>query len=367
MHAPIIRQAVDPADRAAAFNLRYELYVAQQGLFGDVADHARRWLRDEGDEHATIWVAEVGGEIVATARVLWGGEGRFDHETRETFDVEAFTDVVRESEIAVASRMLVKPEHRQSPLLALVILSMMEEVVARGTELTLSECEPHLLNTWVRAGFRSYGLVEHPSNGTLVRIGLVCGDVEHLRALGSPLAPLAARRAAGGYAPRRLAVRLARSQHVVSEARDRDLFWSKVEETLPLDRFAGLLGGLTLPELDALLGNSHALDCAAGSVLIRKGHTSRTLYVLLTGSLEVWDAGRRVAEVGDAGAVLGEVAFFGGGLRMSDVKAGAHGARVLALSERNIKELISTQGAGAAKFLLRITEGLCRKLHDRAQ
>lgn len=362
----VIRQAVEQADREAAFNLRYELYVAQQGLFGDTADHEHRWLREPIDDHALIWVVEDGGDVVGTSRLLLGGEGRFDHEIRETFDVDSFTDIVGETEIAVGSRLLIKPAHRQSMIPVLLVSSMMEELTARGTELMLGECEPHLLNTWVRIGFRPFGLVEHPTNGTLVRLGLVCGDLEHMRAQKSPLAPIAERRTKESYAPRRLAARLARCQRVVSEARDRDQFWATVEETLPLDRFASLLGGLSLPELDALLGNSHALDCNAGSVLIRKGHASRTLYLLLTGSLEVWDEGRKVAEVAEPAAVVGEVAFFSGSLRMSDVKAGPEGARVLALSERNIKELIATQGAGAAKFLLTITRGLCKKLHERA-
>lgn len=366
MSGPVIRKAIEQADREAAFNLRYELYVAQQGLFGDTADHEHRWLCDPLDEHAVIWVVDDGGDILGTSRLCWGGQGRFDHEMREAFDVDSFTDIVDETEIAVGSRLLVKPDHRQSMIPALLVAAMMEELTARGTELLLGECEPHLLNTWTRIGFRAFSLVEHPTNGTLVRLGLVCGDLEHMRAIGSPLAPIVERRTKVSYAPRRLAARLAKSQRVVSEAKDRDQFWATVEETLPLDRLALLLGGLSPSELDALLGNSHALDCDPGAVLIRKGHASRTLYVLLTGSLEVRDEGRKIADVTEHAAVLGEVAFFSGSQRISDVKAGAEGARVLALSERNIKQLIATQGAGAAKFLLMITQGLCKKLRERA-
>ena len=43
----------DEAERHAAFNLRYELYVVEQGLFADQADHERRELSDAVDAHAT--------------------------------------------------------------------------------------------------------------------------------------------------------------------------------------------------------------------------------------------------------------------------------------------------------------------------
>ena len=62
-----IRLADTDDDRAAAYRLRYELYVEQQGLFGDVADHGRRWLTDERDEHAILSVAEAQG-----VRVFFG-------------------------------------------------------------------------------------------------------------------------------------------------------------------------------------------------------------------------------------------------------------------------------------------------------
>jgi hypothetical protein len=361
-----IRIARDEADRAAVYNLRYELYVVEQGLFGDTADHERRWLREPIDEHAALFVVEKGGEIVGTLRLVWGGEGRFDHEIRETFDVESFTDIVDESEIAVASRALVRPAFRQSRLPLMLFMAGMAELVARGTELLLGECEPHLLNTWERIGLRPFGLAEHPINGTLVRLALVCGDLDYQRSIKSLLVPVVERWTKVGYTPRRLAARLSKRQRVVGEAKDRAQFWARVEETLPLDRFAKLLGGLSPTELDAVLGNSYALDCDAGSVLIRKGHASRTLYILLTGTLEVRDGARQVAEVTEPGAIVGEVAFFSGTPRMSDVNVGSAGARVLALSERNLKQLISLQGAGAAKFLLTMTQGLCKKLHERA-
>ncbi|EDM74486.1 hypothetical protein PPSIR1_03143 [Plesiocystis pacifica SIR-1] len=364
-HAYEAHLSTDAAEREAAYRLRYALYVERQKLFVDEADHERRTLSDAIDEHAALFVVTHQGEVVGTARLHWGGEGRFDAETRELFDIERFTDLIEESDIALGSRLLVHPDHRRGPVATLLQMTMLEHVVEQGTELVVADCEPHLVNVWSRLGHRPYGLAEHPQNGTLVRLALPIGDDRHPRAIGSPLAPVFERWTRPRMTARRLSARLARSNQVVSEAQDSQAFWASVEETLSLDRLAALLGQLDVDELDALLGNSHALSCAPESVLIRKGHSSRTLYVLLTGSLEVWDEGRRVAVVREPGAVVGEVALFSGNERMSDVLTGSEGARVLALSERNLDALIRAQGAGAAKFLLMLTRSLSTKLHER--
>ncbi|MCA9710602.1 MAG: cyclic nucleotide-binding domain-containing protein [Myxococcales bacterium] len=367
MTAYEVRLATDEADRAAAYRLRYELYVETQGLFHDVADHERRWLRDALDAHAALWVARVGGEVVGTARIIVGGPDRFDAETRETFDIEAFTSVVAPEQIAVASRLLVLPQHRGGVLPVLLIGAGWAWGIERGVEVVLGECEPHLLNTWLRLGFRPHGLCEHPINGTLVRLAFVMGDREHAEALDSPLAPhLRAYQGEPALAERILGV-LQHSRAVVSEADATTDFWRTVEHTLARQELAQRLGALTDEELEALLDEGHALDCEPGAMLIRKGHVSRTLYVLLAGSLIVRDEGETIVELTEPGEILGEVAFFIGGERMSDVLAGPSGARVLALSERSLKRVVQTHGTGAAKFLMALTQGLCHKLRQRAR
>lgn len=363
----VIREASTEAERAAAYRLRYALYVEAQGLFGGVADHERRWLHDDEDREATVWIATVGDETVGTSRMHWGDAQPFGREIRENFDIDAFEGLVDEREMAVGSRLLVVPAYRTGLLPLQMLLRMLAKAVERGAEILFGECEPHLVNKWTRLGFRSYGLCEHPVNGTLVRLALLPGDREHLERLESPLLS-----ALGGWSKqsdthRRLAARLQQSQQIVSEVEGRTRFWAKVEQTLSREALQRLFGGLTEDELDTLLGNGHALDCDPGSVLIRKGHVSRTLFVLLTGSLLIRDEGEIVAEVREPGEIIGEVAFFTNADRMSDVLAGSEGAQVLALSERNLGAVIDVEGTGAAKFLMALTRGLCHKLRQRSR
>ena len=66
-----MRFASTDADRAAAYRMRYELYVTGQGLFADEADHERRWLIDEDDRHAHLILAECRGQIIGSVRINW--------------------------------------------------------------------------------------------------------------------------------------------------------------------------------------------------------------------------------------------------------------------------------------------------------
>ncbi|MCA9697535.1 MAG: GNAT family N-acetyltransferase, partial [Myxococcales bacterium] len=180
-----VRQAETAADRAAVYNLRYQLYVEMQGLFADIADHDNRWLRDALDDEATLLMAEQDGQLIGTSRLVWGAQG-FDAALRETFDIARFTDLISEADMAVGSRFLVLPEYRQSPVPAHLFMGMAGVLVERGTEIMFGECEPHLLNTWGRLGVRAFGVSEHPTNGMLVRVALLPGDVEHAREIDSP-------------------------------------------------------------------------------------------------------------------------------------------------------------------------------------
>ena len=360
-----ILRAQTTAERAKAFRLRYELYVAQQGLFGANANHQRRWLRDEADEHATIWLATRGPQAIASARMCWGGE-QLDAGTRAAFGLDTFAGAVDESAIAIVSRLVVHPEHRDPRLKLRLFVDMLGEALARASEVVLIECEPHLVNRWIKLGFRPYGLTEHPVNGVLVRLALVLGDHAHIAGLGSPLAPFLTQSSGRSACARRVASRLEHSEQVLSQAQDHDEFWAGIEASLSLPALGASLGDLDADELATVLRGAHLLRCSPGSVLIRKRHVSRTLYVLLRGSLIVADEGVEIAEMTRPGEILGEVALFSDGLRTRDVLAGSAGAAVLALSERSVRALIDSRDPAATKFMVALTRSLSGKLSERA-
>lgn len=234
----------------------------------------------------------------------------------------------------------------------------------------MGNCEPHLLNHYLKFGSRSYGdLYNHPRNAALVRIVFVTGDLEYLGEIESPMLPYVSRRTKPVVGLDRILACVFDGASVRSEELDDTTefqgdvaSWLTAEEGL-----RGVLGELNDEESSLLLAQSHLLTCRPGDELIRKGHVSRTLYMLLSGSLEVRDDGELLATVEEPGAVLGEVAFFSDDRRrISDVVAGAAGAQVLALGDHTLRKLVTENGPLAAKFLLFITRGLCAKLRERS-
>ena len=364
-----IRFADNDEDLAAIYHLRYRLYVEDQGLFSEQADHERRWLHDKQDEHGRLLLAEVEGRVVGTLRMNFGADAPFDEETRSTYGLDRFTAVVDEGDIVVGTRLLVDPEQRGGSLSFQLLERGFECAAERNAELAFGDCEPHLVNLYCSLGFRPYrGFYNHPTNGMLVPLVIATGDLEGLRAMSSPMLRALSRRTRPSELVEQIRPLIKEHSPVLSKAQSDPLQYRRaLTQWLGDDEvgLVGLLGELSRGETEVLLAGSHIFSCLAGDALIRDGHTSRTLYMLLHGSLEVRDNGVVVAQVSEPGALVGEVAFFSTGERMADVFAGEEGARVLSLSDRVLRKIIEHNPVVAAKFLYFVARALSGKLLER--
>jgi CRP-like cAMP-binding protein len=94
---------------------------------------------------------------------------------------------------------------------------------------------------------------------------------------------------------------------------------------------------------------------------LKRGGTARNIFVVLGGTLEVRDVGR-IVNVLTAGDVFGEMAFLLERPRSFDVDAATDDARVLSLSEGQLRKMIGEDPALAAKLLLNVSKLLCVKL-----
>ncbi len=208
-------------------------------------------------------------------------------------------------------------------------------------------------------------MINHETSGVLVPLALACNDLDHLVRVRSPL---------------RTTLRAARDKDVVSDTHYAGLLptTEAIVSADPRDqkgsgealvaRFLSaederpdLFQDLAPEQIERLLARSYVLCCDKGDALIRTGHTSRTLYVVLEGALEV-RRGDRVLAVASRGDVFGEFAFLIDTRRTADVFATEDGVRVLALSEANLSKLISSEAELAAKLLLNLSRALCYKL-----
>jgi len=363
-----IRQAGTEAEREAIFRLRYEIYVVDQRLFVEQADHDRKLLSDADDVGARLFYAESDGEVIGTMRLSWGGDGPFSPALVAPYDLARFGGVVEPKDAIVLTRFMVRADRRGGATALALIAAVTRFAHEVRAELLFCDCQPHLLRLYTAFGFRTYKpTFNDPVFGLMVPLVLVPSDVEYLRAIQSPalgMVPAEEIELRPEFAARILARISDRPPLVRREDSTPEAFFAELGGAVEPESL-GVFDGIALEDRDRLVAQSHILECEPGDVVIRAGQTTRTLYVVLRGALEVVEEGALVA-VASEGQVVGEVAFLMGGRRMSDVRVAAQGARVLALSDATLRRLIEHDAPLAAKLLHNLARTVCAKLQERS-
>jgi hypothetical protein len=360
-----IQQASTEAELTAIARLRYELYVEQLRIFAETADHAQRTLAEPADATTSHFYAALHGQIVGALRLDSGADVPFTSAAEAAYDLVRFRTTITDAQIAICTRLVVRTEYSATPVLLQLLVAMARFAAGRGIELILYGCQPHQIAFFTSIGFRSYRQVYNdPEFGILMPLALLTGDLEYLESIGSPLSAFLSPSPESKAAAHTLAALLSESQHHSGDgdvpAPWRELYRNLV--SLPSDS-PRLFDGLTEAEVRRLLAQSQLIECAPGDRVIRRGLMARTIFVVLAGALEVRENGRLV-RVARRGAVLGELAFLLDGRRTADVYATAAGTRVLALHEKNLRQLIDERSRMAAIVLHNLAKILAYKLVD---
>lgn len=124
---------------------------------------------------------------------------------------------------------------------------------------------------------------------------------------------------------------------------------------------------LSWPEIETMAGYMSAATVAEGGVLFREGEKDLTLYLVVTGSIDVRkrdSAGqvRTIATVG-SGRTLGEMALIDGEPRSAGAVA-AEDATVLLLTERAFHDMIKDPPNLGVKLLLKLARLMSQRLRQ---
>jgi len=190
----VARVAIEAPDRLAAFRLRYEVYVAEQGKGYPEADHEERLLSDELDPESELIVVDSLGDIVGTVRANWFDSSATRARYAHVFELVRFPKVAL-AHIAVCSRLAASTDHRHTKARSLLFETIYAQGLERKTCLCFATCAPLLLRMFRRYGFREYITPIHdPVVGTLHRTVLVLDDLAHLERVQSPFYEMAKNR-----------------------------------------------------------------------------------------------------------------------------------------------------------------------------
>ena len=367
--APLIRNGTHLAqsdeEKEAVYRFRYDVYVEEMGRYQGIADHARRRFREPEDDTARIFYAAVDGQVVATSRFNWGGDAPFTARLVEHYRLAPFLAEIPAGAMAVGERGMVKPELRGSPIFNELGARSQVFVAEQRVQLIFGACEPHLLNRYVNEGSRTFAAhnINSPESGYLIPIVNVVEDIDYLRRIGSPSAETSRDWGDDKRIPDGIERLLAdhgnvMSQRLVDSATYVDQVHEAVEDLG--EHQVSALEGLDDDEILSVVDKSNIIHCEPGDHVIKKGGTSRNLFVLLEGHLEARD-GDALLGVFGPGDVFGAMAFLLERPRVIDIYA-ATDCRILSLSERTLHRAIDSDAHGAAHLMLNVAKILCLRL-----
>jgi CRP-like cAMP-binding protein len=345
---------------------KYEVYVAEMGRYGAVADHANRLLVEPDDATSHIFQARVDGALAATMRLTWGGDGALRARHVEQYDLAPFLETMPPDQIIVGERFMIAPACRGTNLLFQAFTAYMNFVNQRRIQLVFGDCEPHLLNTYQALGFRPYTArnVNSAETGYLIPLVIVAEDLEYLHQIGSPLAGILQDFDSDARVPADIGALLECGAAVQSQRMlDPEQYLAEIKaaahEANALG--SGLFRGMTEDEIAVCLDKSVTIACQPGDRVIKRGNVATNMSLVLSGHFEVRDGDSVVAEIGP-GEVFGEIAFFLKLPRTMDVVAVEDGTRIVSFNDRTVRSLIESHSVTAATMLYNLSVMLCERL-----
>ena len=111
-------------------------------------------------------------------------------------------------------------------------------------------------------------------------------------------------------------------------------------------------------DLEHVASIADELDLQAGKVLITEGERGREFFVIISGEVEVFQGGKKVATLGD-GSFVGEMALLSKAPRNATVKASTP-LDVLVITDRAFVDLLEKN----PELWLKVTRALAERLGD---
>jgi hypothetical protein len=343
--------AESPEEREAVYRFRYSVYVEEMGRYQGSADHSgRRLVEPEDDVSWVFYAREDGGDVVGTARLSWGAQG-FSERQVDEYSLAPFLAELPHEHLAIGERVMVTPRLRGSGLVDQLMAVRNDVAIANDVRIQFSCCEPHLLSLYLGQGRRTYASknINSPEAGYLIPlVAFPQGTDKLLDDVSGTLPPSIAQVLDGSGGA-------VRSPLMSGAADYEDQLRATLHEIEAEDVSA--FHGFTDEEVDRCLARSNVIECAAGDRVLKKGGVARNVFVVLAGALEVRSDDHVVAVLRE-GDVFGELAFLLEQPRAADTYAIEDGTRILSLSEKTLRQMISDDPTVAAKLLMNIARML---------
>jgi hypothetical protein len=344
------RIATTAEEKEAVFRFRYAIYVEEMGRYLTVADHAGRRLVDPEDAWSWIVSTTDDGEVVASTRMTWGGDGFSDRQIRQ-YGLAPFLAEIPAHHMVVGERTMISAARRGCDLFTVMTEAMPDLCAEHDVRMVFGACEPHLLSFYLRYQ-RTYAPrnINSAEAGYLIPLISFTNGIESMigvgDGLGLPRCINGLLDSTGAVTSPMLGDRVEYEREILAAIHQ-----------LPDSVFYGMSGD----EIAQCTARSNVIRCAEGDRVLKKGGAARNAFVVLSGALEARDD-ERVVGVILPGEIFGETAHLLQEPRTLDVDALSDETLILSLSEHTLHELTEHHPVVAAKLYRNISRTLSLRM-----
>lgn len=359
--------ATTPEERYEIYRFRYSIYIEELHKSLAFADHRQKLLRDEIDDHATIFYVRDGARIVGTVRSLNAGD-YLPASYNQWFDIDRLKAIPRR-DFNFTSRMMIEASYRGTAVAHIMIGRGYEAGRLEGCWLNLIHCAPCLVALYEKLGYRRIGTrIVNTDVGQHLTMALVGDDLTYLGAIRSSLLPLASRYPGdSGHGQWFKDTFPEHQQPASAKLFGLVNFTSQLAHRL-VSETGPLLDGISVDEIGATLKQAAVLRVHPGDFVVRKGELGSEFFLILEGVAEAQspvNGARVVLRTMGKGDVFGELAVLGSGRRSADVVALTH-LELLVLTADFLERITTQHPAIASKLFLNLSKVLAERLasHD---
>lgn len=190
--------ATTSEEKMEIYRLRYHIYAEEISHPLMSIDHSNKLLCDELDEWGLLLYAKAGAELIGTLRVNIGQLVDFPPKLVQEFSLDRFQKFYKEKNnqnFGYVSKGMISSLYRGTPAHRLLAERSYELYCDKKVQFSFGDCNFHLIPFHEHYGYRRY--IRNWANtdyGLQMPFVLLVDDIDHLRAVDSPLFHIASQR-----------------------------------------------------------------------------------------------------------------------------------------------------------------------------
>ncbi|AIF51663.1 cyclic nucleotide-binding domain-containing protein [Pelosinus sp. UFO1] len=291
----VIGIAATPEEKKEIYRLRYRIYAEEISYKLVSADHSNKLLYDELDEWGILLYAKIGTELIGTARMNVGRISDFPSELVQHFLMDRFQKFYKKEDkqnFSFISKGMISPDYRSSRALNMLMEKIYQLYLNNQVQFGFVNCNFHLIPLHEHFGHRRLGVnYVDPNLGLLTNFVMLIDDIEHLRAVGSPLVNIASKkRTLNNQVVDWFHSEFAETASITnSQLVSEDELWVILCNHLgnAPNKIIPMLKGLPVTQAKKFLHRcGFIVPCPAGSYIVSRGGVSNELNILLSGTIQ---------------------------------------------------------------------------------